>query len=275
MTSTQQIVIKPRNDWKIIDWRELREYRDLFRFLVWRGLKSRYAQSALGIGWAVIQPVFTTLVFTVVFGNLAKMGSENVSYPLWSFTGVLAWTYFANSVGESTNSLIANAPMIGKIYFPRMILPLTAVISKLVDFAIACIILAGLMIYFETLPTWNVIFIPLLVALMMITSAGVGMWLTSLAIQYRDIKHASTFLIQLLMYASPVVYATAKVPEQYRIFYAINPMVGVIEGFRSALLGTREMPWNYIIIGTATSLVIAITGALYFNRKERIFADVA
>jgi lipopolysaccharide transport system permease protein len=268
-------VIRPRSGWKIVDLHELGTYRDLYFFLVWRSVKVRYAQSVLGIGWAVIQPLFQMVVFTVVFGRLAGVKSDGVPYPVFSFAALLPWTYFSSSLTEATDSLVANASILSKVYFPRLILPMAAVLAKLVDFAIASLVLAGLMVWYGTAPNLGMLVVPGLVLVMMATAAGAGMWLTALAIQYRDVKYAMSFLVQLLMYAAPVVYPASLVPERYRLVYALNPMVGVIEGFRSGLLGTRGMPWDMIGVGAATGFVLLITGALYFTRKERLFADVA
>lgn len=269
------IIIEPRSGWRLVDWKELVDYRDLFAFLVWRDIKVRYAQSALGIGWAIIQPVFQMVVFTIVFGNLAKVSSDGVPYALFSFVALVPWSYFSSALTDGCNSLVTNANMISKVYFPRVILPISAVISKLVDFSIAMLVLFGLMAWFGQMPTRGIFMLPFLILLMMLSAAGLGMWLTSLAIQYRDIKYAMTFVVQLLMYLAPVVYPTSAVPEKYQPFYALNPMVGVIEGFRSALLGTRDMPWAWIAIGTASATTLAITGLLYFRSRERMFADVA
>ena len=268
-------IIEPRSGWRLIDWRELRDYRDLFLFLTWRNIKVLYAQSAIGIGWAVIQPLFSMILFTLVFGKLAKISSDGVPYAVFSFTALVPWTYFSNSLTQGVNSLVQNANMISKVYFPRLILPMSAVAAKLLDFSIAMLVLAALMVWYRMVPTLGILALPLLILLMILTAAGLGAWLTALAIQYRDVKHAMTFVVQLLMYAAPVVYPTSLIPERYQLLYAINPMVGVIEGFRAALLGTRPMPWDFIAVGAASALVIALTGALYFRRKERIFADVA
>jgi lipopolysaccharide transport system permease protein len=240
--SLLQTVIDPPAGWQLIDWRELWQYRDLLYFLVWRDIKTRYAQSILGVGWAVIQPVFSMIVFTVVFG--------------------------------SGGSLIGAAGMITKVYFPRLVIPIAPVVAKLLDFAIAMLILFGLMLWFRTPPTVWALTLPLLVLLMMLSAAGMGMWLTALAIQYRDVKYGLNFGVQLLMYASPVVYPASKVPEQFRLLYGLNPMAGVIEGFRSALLGTNPMPWDLLAVGTVVAIVVAISGAMYFGRMERVFADV-
>lgn len=268
-------VIEPRSGWRLVDWRELYEYRDLFAFLTWRSIKVRYAQSALGIGWAIIQPLVSTLVFTVIFGNLAEIDSEGLPYAIFSLAGLVPWTFFANALTEGTNSLVQNANMISKVYFPRMILPLSAVLARLVDFAISLALLFVLMAWYRIVPTAGAVLLPFLVLLLCLTASGVAMWLTALAIQFRDIKHAMTFLIQILMYAAPVVYPVSLVPERWRLVYALNPLVGVIEGFRATLLGSGPIPWSYIAVGTASATVICLSGMIYFRRKERLFADVA
>ncbi len=273
--SRHEIVIEPRPGWRLVDWSELGAYRDLFFFLVWRSIKIRYAQSAVGVGWAVVQPLFSMLVFTVVFGNLARIDSDGVPYAIFSFSALVPWTYFSNSVTDSTNSLVAHANTISKVYFPRLILPLSSVAAKLVDFTVAMALLGVLMLIFGMAPNPGALVLPVLVLMMMLTAAGLGSWLTALAIQYRDVKHAVTFVTQLLMYAAPVVYPTSLIPEKYQLLYALNPMVGVIEGFRAGLLGTRPMPWDFIAVGAFTALLLAFSGAVYFQRKEKLFADVA
>lgn len=314
--------IQPRTGWRLVDWKELWQYRDLYYFLVWRGLKVRYAQSAIGIGWAVIQPVFSMVVFSLVFGKLAKVDSDGVPYALFSLAALVPWTYFSNALTEGAQSLITNSSMISKVYFPRLILPFAAVAGKLVDFSIAMCVLALLMGWFQLQaaaaapaaqsshdsatsdvasgshsnsaadipapwrfrPSWNLLVLPLLVLLLMLTAAGLGAWLTALAVQYRDVQHAMGFVVQLLMYAAPVVYATSTIPERLELWghtvnpqhlYALNPLVGVIEGFRSVLLGTRSMPWAFVGIGTCSAIAIALSGVLYFRRREHLFADVA
>ncbi len=279
-TETEEVhlyetIIEARSNWRLLDWKELYNYRDLLRFLVWREVKVRYAQSAIGIGWAIIQPVFSMIVFTVIFGKLAKVGSDGSPYALFSLSALVPWTYFSNSLVDGTNSLVTEANMLKKVYFPRILMPLSAVFAKLVDFSIAMTLLLVLMIFFQTPPTWGVLMIPILILLMMSTAFGLACWLTAFAIQYRDVKHAMNFVVQLLMYAAPVVYPASLIPAKYQMYYALNPMVAVIEGFRSALLGTRPMPWQLIAIGVLSSTCITLTGILYFNRKERIFADVA
>ena len=272
--SLEKTVIEPVKGWQLIDWRELWRYRDLFFFLVWRDVKTRYAQSVLGIGWAIIQPLFSMVVFTIVFGNLAKVSSDGVPYAIFSYTALVPWMYFSSALTGSSGSLISARNMITKVYFPRLVIPFAPVLGKLVDFAIAMLILGGLKLYFHMTPTIWALSLPVLVLLMMLTASGMGMWLTAMAIQYRDINYAMNFFVQLLMYAAPVVYPASSVPEQYRFFYFLNPMAGVIEGFRSALLGTNPMPWDMIGAGSVVAMILFVTGALYFKRVECIFADV-
>ena len=267
-------IIRPRSGWQPLDLKELWEYRDLFYFLVWRDVKSRYAQSILGLGWAVIQPVFSMIVFTVVFGNLAKIPSDGVPYAIFSFTALVPWTYFSGALTGATGSLLGATGLMSKVYFPRLIIPIVPMLGKLVDFGIALLLLFGLMAWFRIAPTPAAVTLPFLVILMFLTAGGMGMWLTSLAIQYRDVNYAMTFFVQLLMYSAPVVYPTSIVPAKYRLLYGLNPMVGVIEGFRSALLGTHPMPWDLLAVGSITALAIALSGAVYFRRIERIFVDV-
>ena len=270
-----EILIHKTSGWRLVDFGELYHYRDLLWFLTWRNIKVLYAQSIIGIGWAVLQPLFSMLVFTLVFGMFAKMNSDGVPYALFSFCALVPWSYFSNSLLDSGNSLVNQADMLSKVYFPRLVLPLSSVLSKLVDLVIALGVLFGMMLIYQRPPTWQIVFLPLLIAIMTLTAAGMGMFLSSLAIQYRDIKHAMTFIVQLLMYTAPVVYPTTLVPEWLQPYYAMNPMVGVIEGFRAALLGTREMPWGWIAIGAITSSIIFMAGLLQFRQQERVFADVA
>lgn len=268
-------VIEASSGWRLIDWRELWRYRDLCYFLVWRNVKVRYAQSVLGLGWAVIRPVFSMIVFSIVFGRLAKIASDGVPYAVFSYAALVPWTYFSSALTGASGSLVGASGMISKVYFPRLIIPLTTVLSNLVDFAIALLILFGLMVWFGMRPTIWALLLPLLVLLMMLTATGLGMWLTALAIQYRDVNYGVSFAVQLLMYAAPVVYPASSIPQQYRWLYGLNPMAGVIEGFRSALLGTNPMPWDLLLPGTIMAIIVFIGGALYFRRMERIFADVA
>jgi lipopolysaccharide transport system permease protein len=278
-------VIERTSAWRLVNFRELYAYRDLFRFLTWRSIKVRYAQSAVGVGWAIIQPLFQMLIYTVVFGWLAKISSDGANYAAFSLIGLVPWTYFANALTESTDSLVSNANMLSKVYFPRLVLPLSAVVAKLFDFAIAFTLTLLALMVTGVRPTWGVLMVPYLIALMMLSALGLGLWLTTLAIQYRDVKHAMTFVVQLLMYAAPVVYPVSLIPERFTLpggmeigpqwIYALNPMVGVIEGFRAAFLNTRPMPYGWITLGSATALLTTLTGALYFRSREKLFADVA
>ena len=272
----QKIVIDPETQKShLVDWKEMWQYRDLFLFLVWRDVKTRYAQSILGVGWAIIQPVFSMIVFTIVFGNLAKVNSEGVPYAIFSYTALVPWTFFSTSLTSASGSLISSKNLITKVYFPRLVIPITPVLGKMIDFGISFLILLGLMVWFDVKPTIWALMVPVFIILMMLTAAGVGMWLTALSIQYRDIRYGSEFFVQLLMYASPVIYPTSIIPEKYQILYALNPMVGVIEGFRASLLGTRAMPWDLLGVGALMAVAFFLSGVMYFRSMERYFADVA
>ena len=278
----RQTVIEPKKGWQLIDWRELREYRDLFYFLVWRDIKVLYKQTVLGFSWAIIRPVFSMIIFSVVFGGLASVPSDGVPYPIFAYAALLPWTYFSTAMTKANASLVSNINMLTKVYFPRRIIPMTSVLAGLVDFGIASLVLVGLMLWYGIAPTLYVVLLPLLILLMILTAAGAGMWLSALTIQYRDVKHAMTFVAQLLMYAAPVVWPVSLITDKFpewgetlRLVYGLYPMAGVIEGFRASLLGTTPMPWDLIGIGTVSALVIAASGAMYFRRMERFFADVA
>ncbi len=274
-SSVHVTIIEARKGLQFVDWKELVAYRDLFRFLIWRQIKVRYAQSAIGIGWAVIQPLFSMLLFTVIFGRLAKVESNGAPYALFSMAALLPWTYFSNAITDGVASLVSEANMLSKIYFPRLLLPISAVTAKLVDFGIAAVMMAILMLIYRQVPPWQVVFLPLAIVLMVATASGVSVWLTALAVQYRDVKHAMGFMVQLGMYASPVVYPASLIPSEYRLAYALNPMVGVIETFRSALLGTQAIPWDLLAVGTSSAVTLLLTGLAFFRHKEKIFADVA
>ena len=268
-------IIERKTGWRALDLRELWRYKDLFRFLVTRDIKVLYKQTVLGFGWAILRPLFTMVVFSVVFGRMAKIPSDGIPYPLFSYAALVPWTYFQTAITQSTNSLIGGAQMISKVYFPRIIVPLAPVIAGLVDFAIALTIVGVMMVYYGTAPTINIVFLPLMVLIMVVTAAAVGMWLSVLAVQYRDIRFAIQFVAQFLMYAAPVVWPASLVPQQYRLLYGLYPMAGVIEGFRAAIIGKTPMPWDLIAVGSVMAMVLFVSGALYFRRMERIFADVA
>jgi len=274
MEAKPYLVIKPKKGWQLIDFKELIAYRDLFYFLVVRDIKVRYKQTVLGGLWAIIQPFFLMVVFTLFFGNLAKVPSDGIPYPIFNYSAMVAWIYFSNSITNSGNSLIQNTALISKVYFPRLITPLAPVLAFLLDFAVAFVILIGMMLYYQIYPTIMTLFLPFLIILMMFSASGVGMFLAALNVQYRDIRYTLTFLVQLWMFASPVVYPVSMLPEKYHLIYAINPMTGVIEGFRSALLGTTAFPTQIVLVSTLASIIIFIAGALYFRQTERYFADV-
>jgi len=268
------IHIRPRKGWQLVDVGELWQYRDLFYFLVARDIKVRYKQTVLGGLWAIIQPFFSMVVFTLFFGRLARMPSDGVPYPIFNFAAMVAWTYFSTAVVSSGNSLLGNANLIAKVYFPRLIIPLSAIMAGLLDFVIAFGVLLLLMVYFHIYPNISVVMLPLLILLMMLTAGGVGMLLAALNAKYRDIKYTISFIVQLWMFLSPVVYPASMVPERYRLIYALNPMVGVIEGFRSALLGTTDFPWAMVLVSALVSGGLFVVGLMYFRQLERYFADI-
>ena len=275
MSQSQPLIhIKPKKGWQVIDFKELKQYRDLFYFLVVRDIKVKYKQTVLGGLWAIIQPFFAMVVFTLFFGKLAKMPSDGIPYPIFNYTAMVAWTYFATSIGSSGGSLIANTNLISKVYFPRLIIPLSSVLAGLLDFSIAFVVLIGMMFYFHIYPTIMILLVPFLVMLMMLTASGVGMALAALNAKYRDIRYTIPFLIQLWMFASPIVYPASLVPGKYRLLYALNPMVGIIEGFRSALLGTVAFPIQMILVSMAVSIILFTFGLFYFKQMERYFADI-
>lgn len=268
-------VVEPRSGWSCWNWRELLAYRDLFRLLVWRDIKVLYAHTIFGFSWALIRPLSAMVLFSAIFGGWAQMPSDGTPYPLFAYAALLPWTYFSTAMTGSTQSLLSNTHLLTKVYFPRIFIPLVPVCSKLLDFAIAFSLLLALMAFFGVAPSWQVIGFPLLVLLMMLTAAGLGLWLSALAIQFRDVKHGVQFLSQFLLYATPVVWPVSLVPDQYRLLYGLYPMAGVIEGIRSSFLQTNPMPWDLISTGTLSALGIFASGAFYFRRMERIFADVA
>lgn len=264
----------PRSGWRFVDLREVWDYRDLMFFMIWRDLKSRYAQSVLGFTWAVVQPAMFMIVFTVVFGEIAKISSDGKPYAIFSYSAVVPWTLFAGSVGAATNSLVTNQPLLTKVYFPRVILPLMGPMSRTPDFVISMCLMVVLMIWFNQAPTIWVLTLPLLVLIIIGTAVGLGLWLSALSVQYRDVRFALPMIVQLGLYVTPVVYPASLVPERFILFYSVNPMVGVVEGFRAALLGSRDMPLDMLAVGAMTALLILITGVVVFNRMERNFVDV-
>ncbi|MFQ5642848.1 MAG: ABC transporter permease [Thiogranum sp.] len=266
-------VIEPVSGWELPDFGELKAYRDLFYFLVWRDIKVLYAQTVLGFSWAILNPLIQIVIFSVIFGTVAQIPTDGIPYVLFSTVAIIPWTYMAESMNASSQSLVGGANMLGKVYFPRIIFPMTPILAKLVDFAISLMLIAAVMFYYRVAPTWNLAYLPLLVLLMMIVPAGIGFWLSALAIRYRDVKFAMPFVIRMLIYSAPVLYTASAIPEQYRMLYSLNPIVAVVEGFRACLLGT-PMPWEYILPGSAVAVVLLVLGAIYFRKMERVFVDV-
>jgi lipopolysaccharide transport system permease protein len=266
-------VIEPTHGFVAIDMRELWHYRDLLYFLTWREISIRYKQTVLGFMWAIIQPLLTMIVFTVFLGRLAKVPSDGVPYPVFSYLGLLPWTYFANAVTRSGTSLVSNANLLSKVYFPRLLIPLSGTLSALVDFAVAFVILIVLMLIYSVPITASLLLVIPLTILTSVAATGVGMWLSALNVQYRDVQHAVPFLIQLWMFATPVVYPASVVPEKWRLLFALNPMAGVIEAYRAAALG-RPVDWRTLGVSCAVVLVITAIGAWQFRRMERRFADI-
>lgn len=266
-------VIAPMTGWQVINFRELIEYRDLFFFLVWRDIKVLYAQTILGFSWAILQPLIQIVIFAIVFGRVAKIPTDGIPYILFSSVAIIPWTYMSQAITTSSQSLVSGQSMLGKVYFPRLIFPISPTLSKLVDFGLSLIIVLGVSIYYRVLPTWNLLLFPFFIVFMMSISAGVGMWLSAMAIRFRDVRLAMPFVIRMLMYTAPIVYSATSIPEKYRIIYSFNPIVGVIEGTRACLLGT-PIPWFYIWPGMITTTILLISGALYFKRMEKVFVDV-
>jgi lipopolysaccharide transport system permease protein len=266
-------IIKPASGWQIFDWKELYQYKDLFVSMVWRSIKVLYAQTILGFSWAILQPLVQILIFNIVFGKVAKIYSEGFPYIVFSTVAIIPWTYMSQAMTQSSESLVSGQAMLGKIYFPRLIFPLTPIFSRLVDFFISLSLLFAVALYYRIIPTWQFLLLPVFVLMMMVIPAGAGMWLAAMAIRFRDVKFAMTFLIRMLIYTAPILYSASEIPEKYRLLYSLNPLVGVIEGFRACILGT-VIPWEYIVPGMITGLLLFFSGALYFKRMERIFVDV-
>ncbi len=273
MANDNRTVIESDTGFKFIDLKELIEYRDLFYFLVWRNIKVLYAQTIMGFSWAIVQPVVQILIFSVIFGKVAKLDTDGIPYVLFSTVAIIPWTYISQAINQSSQSLISGQNMLGKVYFPRLLYPFTSILSKMVDFAISMVVAIIVCCYYRVPPTWNLIFFPLFIVIMMFTACGTGLWLSAMAIRFRDVKHAMPFVIRMAMYTAPIVYSASSIPDKYRFIYSINPIVSVIEGFRSCLLGT-SLSWGFIWPGIITSMALFISGVFYFRRLERIFVDV-
>ncbi|MBZ5640652.1 MAG: ABC transporter permease [Acidobacteriia bacterium] len=267
-------VVEPASGWRLPDFRELWRYRDLLFFLALRDLKVRYKQTALGATWAVLQPVFTMLVFSVFFGGLAKVPSDGLPYPVFAFAALLPWQMFSYALNQSGNSLVANERLLTKVYFPRLLIPLSSVLSGLVDFAIAFVVLLGLAFWYRIPPTAALLVLPPLVLFVVITAFAVGLWLSALNVQYRDVRHTLPFLTQLWLFVTPVAYPSSLVPARYRLVYGLNPMAGVVDGFRWAILKGAPAPGPMLLVSVGTVVILLVGGLIYFRRMERNFADV-
>jgi lipopolysaccharide transport system permease protein len=267
------VTIRPRGRWEGPDFAELWANRELLAFLTWRDIKVRYQQTVLGAAWAIIQPLFTMLIFTLFFGRLAKLPSDGIPYPIFAYAGLLPWTFFSNAVTNTGNSLIGSSQLISKVYFPRMLIPGAAVGAGIVDFLIAFSILGVLMVVYRISPTWNLLMLPILTLLTALLALGVGLWMSALNVKYRDVRYALPFLVQLWMFATPIIYPSSMVPERWRWVLQLNPLTGIIEGFRDALFG-RAFDWRALGVAAAVTAVILVFSTFSFRRMEREFADV-
>ncbi len=267
-------VIQPTRGWVSLGLDELWQYRELLYFLVWRDIKVRYKQTVLGMAWAVIQPLITMVVFTVVFGRLAKVPSDGLPYQLFAFAALVPWTLFAKGMTQSAGSLLANQALLKKIFLPRLALPIAAVLAGVVDFMLAFAILLMMQLAFGVVPTAGIVWLPLLLMLTLVTSLGVGLWLSALNVVFRDIRYTVPFLTQIWLFATPIAYPSSLVPEKWRLVYGLNPMAGVVEGFRWALLGVDTRPGPMVLVSAVVAVTLLITGAYYFRRIEKDFADV-
>lgn len=266
--------IEPSKGWVSLKLHELWEYRELLYFLTWRDIKVRYKQTVLGAAWAIIQPFFTMMVFSLFFGRLAKVPSDGIPYPIFSYAALVPWTFFAHGLNQASNSLVSSANLITKVYFPRLAVPIATLISGVVDFMLAFMVLLGMMLYFGIAPTANVFWLPFFLLLALITALGTSLWLSAMNVQFRDVRYLVPFLMQFWLFATPIAYPTSLLSEPWRTLYGINPMAGVVEGFRWALLGTDTAPGPIIIVSSLAALTLLLSGAFYFRRMEKTFADV-
>lgn len=269
-----EIIIRPSKGWVPLNLRDLWEYRELLYFLMWRDIKVRYKQTVLGAAWAVLQPVLTMIIFSIFFGRLAGIPSDGLPYPVFTFAGLLPWQLFAHALTESGNSLVANQQLITKVYFPRLLIPMSAVLAGLVDFLIAFVVLIGLMLYYGITPTWAVLFLPLFLLFALGTALAVGLWLSALNVEYRDVRYTLPFLTQIWFFATPIAYSSSLLPEPWRVLYGLNPMAGVVEGFRWALFGKVGGIEPLIVVSALVVCALLFGGMAYFRRMEKTFADV-
>ena len=275
------LVIRPSRGWISLKLGEFWEYRELLYFLIWRDVKVRYKQTILGAAWAILQPVATMVVFTVFFGRLANVGSDGLPYPLFSYAGLLPWTFFAQALSQSSDSLVGSSNLLKKVYFPRLVIPASSALAPIVDFGIALLVLVAMMVHYRVWPTAAVFYLPLLLMLAFGTALGVGMWLSALNVQYRDIRYVVPFFVQLWLFVTPVIYPMSRVTQKLHEMglpdwiYGLNPMAGVVEGFRWALLGAGTKPGGVVLASAGVTLLLLASGAFYFRRMEKTFADVA
>jgi lipopolysaccharide transport system permease protein len=269
-----RIVIEPPRGWLSLNLAEVWRYRDLLAMLVWRDFSTRYRQSILGAGWAIVRPVLSVLVFTVIFGMVAKLPSDGIPYPLFSFAAMMPWLYFSTALTNATNSVVLAQNLLTKVYFPRLVLPLASIVCGLGEFAIQFVILIGLMLWYGVVPTWAVLLVPLFIVECMVVSLALGLWLTALNVKYRDIGQVVPFAVQIWMYLTPIVYSSSMVPVRFRALYSLNPLVGVVDGFRWAVLGQSAPDWSMLAISSSVVLVLFLTGLFYFRRVEQDFADI-
>jgi lipopolysaccharide transport system permease protein len=275
MTSHAIVVdIEPSRGWTSLRLADVWEYRELLYFLVWRDIKVRYKQTVLGAGWAVLQPFFTMVIFSIFFGRLAKMPSDGVPYPIFAYAALVPWTFFANGLMQAVNSVVGGSSLIKKVYFPRIILPVASVMSGIVDLVFAFAVLVGMTLYYGVLPSWRIVTLPVFVAMAIIAALSVALWLSALNVQFRDIRYIAPFIVQVWLFSTPVAYPSSLLSEPWRTVYGLNPMVGVVEGFRWALLGTGTGPGPMIVVSSLVCLALLLGGAFYFRRVERTFADV-
>ena len=267
-------LIEPSRSWPSFNLKEIWDYRELLYFLIWRDIKVKYKQTIIGAGWAILQPLMTMIVFTLVFKKIADIPSDGIPYPIFAYTALLPWNLFAGALNRSTVSLVAQVSLISKIYFPRLIIPLSATISGVVDFAIAFVILVGMMFWYGIVPTAAVLSLPLFITIALVAALSVGLWLAALNVRYRDVGHTVPFLIQIWMFASPVAYPVSVVPEKWRLLYSLNPLAGVIEGFRWAMLGNESPDFVVIAVSAIAMIALLFSGIVYFKRTERTFADL-